>query len=143
MLATVTEVFVARGFRAARRIDETALEFEIGSAAREFWLGDTLIGMFLLGRARALAVHGFAVAHVRPSETSDAGHPETWLTIASVNGLETHADVREVIEECLAHFRRIAALREVGEATSGADLPVESPCHPKGYGHWKRTQRRR
>lgn len=143
VMATAVEVFIARGFRVARNLDETTLEFEIGSAAREFWLGDSLIGRLLPGRTRALVVHGFAVAQVRPSETSDAGHPDTWLTIASVNGLETHADVREVIEECLAHFRRTALLLEVGEATSGLDLPVESPCNPKGYRSWKKAQRRR
>lgn len=143
VLAIAGGVFMARGFRAARSLDETTREFEIGSAAREFWLGDSLIGRLLPGRTRALVVHGFAVAQVRPSETSDAGHPETWLTISSVNGLETHIDVGEVIEECLAYFRRTATLRDAGEIISGLDLPVGSPCNPKGYRSWKKAQRRR
>jgi hypothetical protein len=146
VLRAVAEVFGHASFRSTA-IDETTLELEIGSAAREFWLGDTLLGDRLLRfalptRVRALAIHGVAVAQVRPSNTADAGHGETWLTVSSVNGLETPEIVVDVIDECLAYFARIGVLLDAGEPISGLDLPADSVCNPNGYRHWRRRARR-
>lgn len=141
ILHTVAEVFEARGFGPAAVIDETTIELEIGSAAREFWLGDRLAGLFLTGRARALVIHGFAVAQVHPSESADTGHPETRLTISSVDGLETHAAVLEVIDECMAFFARSGLLVDADELISGLELPAESLCNPQSYRTWRRARR--
>lgn len=142
VLRTVAEVAVARGFRPPTAIDETTLELEIGSAAREFWLGDRFLGLFLSGRARALVIHGLAIAQVRASDTADTEHPETRLTVSSVDGLETHDVVLEVIDECLAFFARSGLLLDAGEVFSGIELPADSLLNPKGYRTWRRRRRR-
>lgn len=142
ILRTVAEVSEARGFHPATVVDETTIELEIGSASREFWLGDRLAGLFFTGRARALVIHGFAVAQVRPSHAADTGHPETWLTISTVDGLETSAAVLEVIDECLAFFARAGLLLDAGEVISALDFSAESPTNPKGHRAWRRAHRR-
>lgn len=142
VLGTAVEVFATRGFRPETTIDETAIELEIGSAAREFWLGDRFVGRFLSGRARALVMHGFAVAQAHPAQTADTGRPETRLTLSSVDGLETHHVVLEVIDECLDHFARTGSLVDAGEPISALELPADSPGSPKGYRAWRKRRRR-
>jgi hypothetical protein len=142
ILRTVAEVAVARGFKPATAIDETTIQLEIGSAAREFWLGDRFVGTFLSGRSRALLIHGFAIAQVRPVDAADTGHPETRLTVSSVDGLETHDAVLEVIDECLAFFARTGQLLDAGEVISGFELPADSVLNPTGYRTWRRRRRR-
>jgi hypothetical protein len=142
ILRTVADVSAARGFKPATAIDETTIELEIGSAAREFWFGDRFVGMFLSGRARALVIHGFAVAQVRPSDAADTGRPETLLTVSSVDGLESPAAVLEVIDECLAFFACSGVLLDAGELISGLELPADSLLNPQGYRRWRRQRRR-
>jgi hypothetical protein len=142
VLRTVAEVAVARGFKPPTAIDETTIELEIGSAAREFWLGDRFIGLFLSGRFRALLIHGFAIAQVRPVDAADTGHPETRLTVATVDGLETHDAVLELIDECLAFFARTGQTLDAGEVISGFELAADSVLNPTGYRRWKRGRRR-
>jgi hypothetical protein len=145
ILRTVADVFLARGFHPANTIDESSILLEIGSAAREFWLGDTLLAdavrFFLPAKTGALVVHGFAVAQVVPSSPGDAG-PESWLTVSAVDGLETHNDVVDAIERCMARFASAGLLVDAGAPLSALELPADSVCHPKGFRAWRRRRRR-
>jgi hypothetical protein len=146
VLRVVAGSFTAAGFHPPTAVDETTLLLEIGSGAREFWLGDTILGDRLLRfmlprRVRALAVHGFAVAQVRPSNTADAGHSETWLTVSSVDGFETPHIVLEVIDECCAYFANAGMLLDAGEPISALELPADSVGNPNGYRQWRRGRR--
>lgn len=146
ILSTVAGVFVGRGFHPATAIDESTIELEIGSAAREFWLSGSILAdaarLILPPRARALVVHGFAVAQVIPSEQADADHPETWLTVSAVSGLETHSDVVDAVEHCMAGFASVGLLLDAGEPVSALEFPADSVCHPKGFRAWRRKPRR-
>lgn len=146
VLSTVAGVFVGRGFHPATAIDESTIELEIGSAAREFWLSGSILAdaaRFLLPpRARALVVHGFAVAQVIPSEQADTDHPETWLTVSAVSGLETHSDVVDAVEQCMAGFAGVGQLVDAGEPLSAFEFPADSVCNPKGFRAWRRQRRR-
>jgi hypothetical protein len=145
VLSAVAGVFGTRGFHPPLAIDESTIQLEIGSAAREFWLSGSVLAdaaRFLLpARARALVVHGFAVAQVVPSEAADTEHPETWLTVSAVSGLETHSDVVDGIEHCLAHFASVGLLLDAGEPVSALDLPADSILNPKGFRAWRRQTR--
>ncbi|SMG29540.1 hypothetical protein [Agreia pratensis] len=146
VLSTIADVFVSRGFHPPKAIDESTIELEIGSAAREFWLGDSILAdaarFVLPARARALVVHGFAVAQVNPSESAGSDHPETWLTVSAVSGLETHDDVVDAVAQCIAHFASNGLLVDAGEPISALELPADSPCNPKGFRVWRRSRRR-
>jgi hypothetical protein len=146
ILGTVAEIFAARGFHPPRAIDESTIELEIGSAAREFWLSGSIladVAQFLLpARTRALVVHGFAVAQATPSNTADTGHPETVLTVSAVSGLETHDDVVDAVDKCMAHFASNGQLLDAGEPRSALEFPADSVCHPKGFRAWRRRRPR-
>ena len=146
VLSTTAGVFVSRGFHPPTPIDESSIELEIGSAAREFWLSGSILAdaarFVLPTRARALVVHGFAVAQVSPSDAADTGHPETWLTISAVGGLETHGDVVDTVAECMARFTSNGLLVDAGEPFSALEFPAESVCNPKGFRAWRRQNRR-
>jgi hypothetical protein len=87
-------------------------------------------------------VHGFAVAQVIPSEEADTDHPETWLTVSAVSGLETHSDVVDAVEQCMAGFASVGLLLDAGEPLSALEFPADSVCNPKGFRAWRRHRQR-